>query len=81
MVNILKELPIDVTMVCCRPVQQLNSPCNDDEQCISENDIHLIEKVFIKLLLECLIYYALKSLLIKALLGESTRSGAYIGSN
>ncbi|PIO36316.1 hypothetical protein AB205_0019010, partial [Aquarana catesbeiana] len=31
-------------MVCCRPVQQLNSPCNDDEQCISENDIHLIEK-------------------------------------
>ncbi|XP_077331228.1 multiple PDZ domain protein isoform X6 [Lithobates pipiens] len=43
-VNILKELPIDVTMVCCRPVQQLNSPCNDDEQCISENDIHLIEK-------------------------------------
>ncbi|XP_018411979.1 PREDICTED: multiple PDZ domain protein [Nanorana parkeri] len=45
-VNILKELPIGVTMVCCRPVQQLTSPCNDDEQCISENDIHLVEKDF-----------------------------------
>nr|DBA28120.1 TPA: hypothetical protein GDO54_008526 [Pyxicephalus adspersus] len=43
-VNILKELPIGVTMVCCRPAQQFNSPSNDDEQCISENDIQLIEK-------------------------------------
>ncbi|KAM5193514.1 LOW QUALITY PROTEIN: multiple PDZ domain protein [Mantella aurantiaca] len=47
-VNILKELPIGVTMVCCRPVQQINSPCDDDddddEQCISENDIQLIDK-------------------------------------
>ncbi|XP_068091038.1 multiple PDZ domain protein isoform X3 [Hyperolius riggenbachi] len=43
-VNILKELPINVTLVCCRPLQQLTSPYTDDEQCISENDIQLIEK-------------------------------------
>ncbi|XP_069621060.1 multiple PDZ domain protein isoform X1 [Ranitomeya imitator] len=43
-VNILKELPICVTMVCCRPVQQDASPFNAEEQCISEQDIHLIDK-------------------------------------
>ncbi|KAM4052814.1 multiple PDZ domain protein isoform 2-T2 [Anomaloglossus baeobatrachus] len=43
-VNILKELPICVTMVCCRPVQQDASPLNAEEQCISEQDIHLMEK-------------------------------------
>ncbi|KAM3938465.1 multiple PDZ domain protein isoform 2-T3 [Leptodactylus fuscus] len=43
-VNILKELPISVTMVCSRPVQQDSSPFNTEEQCISEQDIHLIEK-------------------------------------
>ncbi|KAM9330677.1 multiple PDZ domain protein-like [Gastrophryne carolinensis] len=43
-VNILKELPVSVTMVCCRPVQQFNNPFNGDEPCISENDIHLVEK-------------------------------------
>ncbi|XP_073428275.1 multiple PDZ domain protein isoform X3 [Dendrobates tinctorius] len=43
-VNILKELPICVTMVCCRPVQQDASPFNAEEQCISEQDVHLIDK-------------------------------------
>ncbi|XP_063311207.1 multiple PDZ domain protein isoform X1 [Pelobates fuscus] len=43
-VNILKELPISVTMVCCRPVQPLESPFEGEDQCISENDIDLIEK-------------------------------------
>ncbi|XP_073428279.1 multiple PDZ domain protein isoform X7 [Dendrobates tinctorius] len=44
-VNILKELPICVTMVCCRPVQQDASPFNAEEQCISEQDVHLIDKL------------------------------------
>ncbi|XP_073524158.1 multiple PDZ domain protein isoform X3 [Phyllobates terribilis] len=43
-VNILKELPICVTMVCCRPLQRDASPFNAEEQCISEQDIHLIDK-------------------------------------
>ncbi|XP_040273094.1 multiple PDZ domain protein isoform X8 [Bufo bufo] len=43
-VNILKELPIGVTMVCCRPVQQDASPLNAEEPCVSEQDIHLIDK-------------------------------------
>ncbi|XP_069818062.1 multiple PDZ domain protein isoform X3 [Dendropsophus ebraccatus] len=43
-VNILKELPINVTMVCCRPIEQDSSPFSAEEQCISEQDIHLIDK-------------------------------------
>ncbi|XP_075682901.1 multiple PDZ domain protein isoform X2 [Rhinoderma darwinii] len=43
-VNILKELPISVTMVCCRPLLLDASPCNVEEQCISEQDVHLIDK-------------------------------------
>ncbi|XP_066460367.1 multiple PDZ domain protein isoform X2 [Eleutherodactylus coqui] len=43
-VNILKELPISVRMVCCRPLEQDSSPMNPEEQCISEQDIHLIDK-------------------------------------
>ncbi|XP_072008789.1 multiple PDZ domain protein isoform X3 [Engystomops pustulosus] len=43
-VNILKELPINVTMVCCRPIEQDVSPFNTEEQCVSEQDIHLLEK-------------------------------------
>ncbi|XP_056377346.1 multiple PDZ domain protein isoform X2 [Hyla sarda] len=43
-VNILKELPINVSMVCCRPKQQDSSPLIAEEQCISEQDIHLIDK-------------------------------------
>ncbi|KAM8960306.1 multiple PDZ domain protein [Pelodytes ibericus] len=43
-VNILKELPISVTMVCCRPAPPLSSPFEVEDQCISEQDIELIEK-------------------------------------
>ncbi|KAM4807958.1 multiple PDZ domain protein [Rhinophrynus dorsalis] len=39
-VNILKELPISVTMVCCRPCQQI-----EEDQCISEHDRTLFEKL------------------------------------
>ncbi|XP_063770117.1 multiple PDZ domain protein isoform X4 [Pseudophryne corroboree] len=43
-INILKELPISVTMVCCRPAQQVTDIFSAEEKCISEHDIHLIEK-------------------------------------
>ncbi|XP_075065785.1 multiple PDZ domain protein [Mixophyes fleayi] len=43
-INILKELPISVTMVCCRPVQQVTGHFGAEERCISEHDIHLIEQ-------------------------------------
>ncbi|OCU01022.1 multiple PDZ domain protein isoform X3 [Xenopus laevis] len=37
-VNILKELPICVTMVCCRQVKSLNSPLDGKEQHVSEQE-------------------------------------------
>ncbi|KAM4706962.1 multiple PDZ domain protein [Discoglossus pictus] len=43
-VNVLKELPINVTMVCCRPAPQLTENFEVEAQCISEQDIHLDEK-------------------------------------
>ncbi|MEE6459122.1 hypothetical protein FKM82_000549 [Ascaphus truei] len=43
-VNILKELPISVTMVCCRPVLQPDTQFEEEDKCVSEDDIHLIEK-------------------------------------
>ncbi|XP_053555962.1 multiple PDZ domain protein [Bombina bombina] len=43
-VNVLKELPITVTMVCCRPVQPPDINLESGEQHTSEEVIHLIEK-------------------------------------
>ncbi|XP_036593742.1 multiple PDZ domain protein isoform X11 [Trichosurus vulpecula] len=46
-VNILKELPIQVTMVCCRP---LALPVNQDElERLNLSDIHLTEKPHVDL--------------------------------
>ncbi|XP_072452555.1 multiple PDZ domain protein isoform X5 [Notamacropus eugenii] len=46
-VNILKELPIQVTMVCCRP---LAVPVNQDElERLNLSDIHLTEKPHVDL--------------------------------